>query len=70
MAIKNLRGLSDLAKAATGTKGKQVLAVPLEYVVSKKQIRKRFPEPGGARSNAEERRAAKPDYRVPEGCQR
>lgn len=42
MAIKNLRGLSDLAKAATGTKGKQVLSVPLEDVVSKKQIRKRF----------------------------
>lgn len=42
MAIKNLRGLSDLAKAATGKKGKQVLTVPLEDVISKKQIRKRF----------------------------
>lgn len=42
MALKNLKGLSDLAKAAKGNKGKEVLLVPVDDVVSKAQIRKRF----------------------------
>ncbi|EGQ7672267.1 ParB/RepB/Spo0J family partition protein [Vibrio paracholerae] len=42
MALNNLRGLSDLAKAAKGKKGKEVLTVPVDDVVSKVQVRKRF----------------------------
>ena len=42
MALHNLRGLSDLAKAAKGKKGKEVLTVPVDDVVSKVQVRKRF----------------------------
>ncbi|WP_425339427.1 ParB/RepB/Spo0J family partition protein [Photorhabdus khanii] len=37
-----MRGLSDLAKAAKGKKGKEVLTVPVDDVVSKVQVRKRF----------------------------
>lgn len=42
MALNNLRGLSELAKAATAAKGKEVFTVPVEDVVSKVQVRKRF----------------------------
>lgn len=40
--IGNLQGLSDLAKAATGRKGKEVITVPLDDVESKEQVRKKF----------------------------
>ncbi|MGB1322804.1 MAG: ParB/RepB/Spo0J family partition protein [Vibrio gallaecicus] len=40
--LGNLQGLSDLAKAATGKRGKEVLAIKIEDVVSKEQIRKKF----------------------------
>lgn len=40
--LGNLQGLSDLAKAATGKKGKEVIAINIENVVSKEQIRKKF----------------------------
>ncbi|EFP0183671.1 ParB/RepB/Spo0J family partition protein [Escherichia coli] len=42
MALKNLKSLSDLAKAATGKRGKEILVVPVDDVVSKVQVRKRF----------------------------
>lgn len=42
MAIKNLRGISELARIATGTRRKEVLEVQLDEVVSKAQVRKRF----------------------------
>lgn len=34
--------MSDLAKAATGRKGKEVITVPLDEVESKEQVRKKF----------------------------
>lgn len=40
--IGNLQGLSDLAKAATGKKGKEVITVSLDDVESKEQVRKKF----------------------------
>lgn len=40
--LGNLQGLSDLAKAATGKRGKEVIAINIENVVSKEQIRKKF----------------------------
>lgn len=40
--IGNLQGLSDLAKAATGRKGKEVITVSLDDVESKEQVRKKF----------------------------
>lgn len=40
--IGNLQGLSDLAKAAAGRKGKEVITVPLDDVESKEQVRKKF----------------------------
>lgn len=42
MALGNLKGLSELANVAKGKTGKQVLSVPVEDVVSKAQVRKRF----------------------------
>jgi len=42
MALNNLKSLSELAKTAKGRKGKEVLTVPVEDVVSKEQVRKRF----------------------------
>lgn len=42
MALNNLKGLSELAKVAKGKKGKEVLTVPIDDVVSKVQVRKRF----------------------------
>jgi ParB family chromosome partitioning protein len=42
MALNNLKGLSELVKAAKGKKGKEVLTVPVDDVVFKVQVRKRF----------------------------
>ncbi|MGL5336026.1 MAG: KorB domain-containing protein, partial [Enterovibrio sp.] len=43
MALTNLKSLSELAKAAQGKKkGKEILTVPVDDVVSKAQVRKRF----------------------------
>lgn len=44
MALGDLKGLSELAKAATAKKGKgkEVLTVPITDVVAKDQVRKRF----------------------------
>ncbi|MGL4515143.1 MAG: ParB/RepB/Spo0J family partition protein [Shewanella sp.] len=46
MALGNLRGLSELVSVAKGEKngatGKQILSVPVDQVVSKVQVRKRF----------------------------
>lgn len=40
--IGNLQGLSDLAKAARGKKGKEVFTVSLDEVETKEQVRKKF----------------------------
>jgi ParB family chromosome partitioning protein len=40
--IGNLQGLSALAKAATGKKGREVITVSVDDVESKEQIRKKF----------------------------
>jgi ParB family chromosome partitioning protein len=42
MALSNLKDLSNLAKAAQGRKGKEVLTVSVEEVLPKEQARKRF----------------------------
>ncbi len=42
MAIGNLKGLSQLAKAAQTKRGKEVLTVSVSDVISKDQVRKRF----------------------------
>lgn len=40
--IGNLQGLSELAKAASGKKGKEVITVKLDDIESKEQVRKKF----------------------------
>lgn len=40
--LSNLKNLSQLAKAAQAKKGKEVLSLPIDQVVSKPQVRKRF----------------------------
>lgn len=42
MSLKNLQGLRELATAAAGRKGKEVLTVPIDEVASKSQVRKKF----------------------------
>jgi len=42
MGLNNLRNLSDLAKVAKGSKANEILTVPVDDVISKVQVRKRF----------------------------